>query len=144
MQNKLVRLALVRLRLSLQEFLGELPPETETLFAGLIKADPNAPVRLFIPIRPSMLAKGERVRIMIVATGQNPVHAVQVHTRIAGASQWTAAPAKLLGRRTYEAVLGPFDPNAVLVDYFASASVGSASLVSPPAGDKKPHTITLV
>ena len=144
MQNKLVRLALVRLRLSLQEFLGELPPETETLFAGLIKADPNAPVRLFIPIRPSMLAKGERVRIMIVATGQNPVHAVQVHTRIAGASQWTAAPAKLLGRRTYEAVLGPFDPNALLVDYFASALVGPAKLVSPPAGDQKPHTIALV
>jgi hypothetical protein len=143
LQNKLVRLGLVRLRLSLQEFLGELPPETETLFADLIKADPNAPVRLFIPTRPSLLAKRERVRIMIVATGQNPVHAVQVHTRIAGASQWTAAPAKLLGRRTYEAVLGPFDPNAVLVEYFASASVGSARLVSPPAGDKKPHTITL-
>jgi hypothetical protein len=144
LQNKLVRLGLVRLRLSLQEFIGELPPETETLYADLIKPDPNAPVRLFVPTRPSLLARGERVRIMIVATGLNPVHAVQVHTRIAGASQWTAAPAKLLGRRTYEAVLGPFDPNAVLVDYFASASVGPSRFVAPPAGDKKPHTITLV
>lgn len=144
MHNKLVRLGLVRLRLSLQEFLGELPPETEALFAELIKPDTNAPARLFVPTRPSMLAKGEKVRIMIVAAGQAPVRSVLLHTRAAGAAQWTATPAKLMGRRTYQATLGPFDTEAPLADYFVSASVGAARLVSPPAGEKKPHTITLV
>ena len=144
MQNKFVRLGLIRLRLSLQEFLGELPPETETLFADLIKPDPNAPVRLFVPTRPSMLGKGEKVRMMVVATGQAPVHSVLVHTRPVGASQWTTAPAKLMGRRTYQATLGPFDTAAPLIEYFVSASVGTAKLVTPPGAEKKPHTITLV
>jgi hypothetical protein len=144
MQNKFVRLALVRLRLSLQEYLGELPPETETLFAELIRPDANAPVRLFLPTRPSMFGKGEKARMMIVATGQATVHSVQLHTRAVGASQWTVTSAKLVGRRTYQVTLGPFDPSTPLVQYFVSASLGAAEFVSPPEGEKKPHTITLV
>jgi hypothetical protein len=144
MHNKFVRLALVRLRLSLQEYLGELPPETETLFAELIQPDQNAPVRLFLPTRPSMFGKSEKARMMIVATGHAPVQAVQLHTRAFGAPQWTVTSAKLMGRRTYQVTLGPFDPSAPLVQYFVSASVGAATLVSPPEGEKKPHTITLV
>jgi hypothetical protein len=144
MQNKFIRLALVRLRLSLQEFLGELPSETETLFEELIQPDPNAPVRLFIPTRPSMLGKGEKVRMMVIATGQGPVHGVQLHTRPLGASQWTVTPAKLMDRRTYQTTLGPFETAAPIVEYFVSASVGAAKLVSPPPGDRKPHAITVV
>ena len=144
MHNKFVRLALVRLRLSLQEYLGELPPETETLFAELVKPDANAPARLFVPTRPSLLSKGEKVRIMIVATGEAPVDSVQLHTRVSGASRWSTTAAKLMGRRTYQATLGPFDPAAPLMEYFISASLGTAKLVSPPEGEKKPHMITLV
>jgi hypothetical protein len=144
MHNKFVRLALVRLRLSLQEYLGELPPKTETLLAELIRPDADASARLFVPTRPSLLFKGEKVRIIIVATGQAPVRSVQLHTRASGASQWITTAARLMGRRTYQAMLGPFDTALPLMEYFVSASVGSANLVSPPEGEKKSYTITLV
>ncbi|MBS1871981.1 MAG: hypothetical protein JSU00_02115 [Acidobacteria bacterium] len=142
-QNKLVRLALVRLRLSLQEFLVDLPPETESLYTKLIKPDPNAPVRLFLPTRPSMLSKGEKVRITIVVTGSQTVGAVELHTRAAGARRWITTPAKLVGRRTYQATLGPFAPIAPLVEYYVSASTGAALLTAPPAGGGQPYVITM-
>jgi hypothetical protein len=129
MQNKFVRLALTRLRLSIQEYLGELPPETETLFASLMTPDPNAPARLFMPTRPSILRKGESVRITILATGQALPGSVQIRTRLNGEQRWTATPAQLLGRRTYTAILGPFDSDAPLLEYYASA----ASVTSPVA-----------
>ena len=116
MHNKFVRLALVRLRLSIQEFLGELPAETETVFANLTKADPAAPARLFLPVRPSILSKGEKVRIMMVATGEAQVSAVLLHTRPFGGGAWKQTPARLMGRRTYQATLGPFDTAAPLVE----------------------------
>ena len=142
-QNKFVRLGLVRLRLSLQEFLGELPPETETLFAELIKPDAGAPVRLFLPTRPSMLGKGETVRVTLVVTGLAPVQRVEVHTRAFGAAKWTTAPARLAGRRTYHVELGPFDTSAPLVEYYASASIGGEQVVSPPEGARRPFAVTI-
>lgn len=144
MHNKFVRLALVRLRLSLQEYLGELPPETENLVAELIKPDPNALPRLIVPTRPSVLAKGEKVRMMIIATGDVPVHSVQLHTRAPGRAPWTTTAAKLKGRRTYEVVLGPYDTALPLVEYYVSASLGSTKLISPPEGEKSPHMVTMV
>jgi hypothetical protein len=143
MHNKFVRLGLVRLRLSLQEYLGELPPETEDLFALLIRPDPSAPPRLFMPTRPGILGKGEKTRLTIVATGEAPVRSVALHTRAHGAAQWLVTPANLLGRRTYHVTLGPFDPAAPLIEYYVSAEVGSAKLVSPPEGARKPQMITL-
>ena len=144
MHNKFVRLALVRLRLSLQEYLGDLPPETETLVAELMQPDAKAPVRLFVPTRPSLLSKGESVRMMVVATGDAPVKSVVLHVRAHGAKQWTTSAAKLLGRRTYQVTLGPFDPAAPLVEYFVSADIGSAKLVAPPEGETKPNVVTMV
>jgi hypothetical protein len=144
MQNKFVRLALIRLRLSLQEYLGELPAQTESLFSELIRPDPKAPVRLFVPTRPSMLGKGESTRIIIVVTGEAPVRSVLLHTRAWGDTQWMTEAAKLLGRRTYQVALGPFNSTAPLVEYFVSAEIGSGHLVSPPDGDRKPHVLTMV
>lgn len=144
MQNKFVRLALIRLRLSLQEYLGELPAQTESLFSELIRPDPKAPVRLFIPTRPSMLGGGESARIMMVATGEEPVRSVLLHTRAWGDRPWRTEAAKVLGRRTYQIELGPFNPTASLVEYFVSAEIGSSRLVSPPDGDRKPHVLTMV
>ena len=86
--NKFVRLALTRLRLSIQEYLGELPPETEKVFAEVTRPDTDGPPRLFVPARPSLLGPGEHVRILIVAAGTGTVRDVTVHTRARGAAAW--------------------------------------------------------
>ena len=118
MHNKFVRLALVRLRLSMREYLGQLPPQTETLYADVMKPNAQAPARIFIPTRPTLLAKDEAVRVSIVVTGD--AKDVVLRTRALGA-QWTATPAKLAGRRTWEATLGPFAGDAQIVEYAAAA-----------------------
>ncbi|MCW5978912.1 MAG: hypothetical protein KIT09_12580 [Bryobacteraceae bacterium] len=132
--NKFIRLALVRLRLSIKEFLGELPEETEKAFAEAIAPDAEARPRLFVPTRPTMLARGETVRVMVVTTGEAPVRGVFLHTRAHGAKRWTATPAKHLGRRTYEARLTLPAGSAALAEYYFSADVGSEKLVAPPEG----------
>jgi hypothetical protein len=142
MHNKFVRLALVRLRLSMKEFLGELPAEVESALRQTLAPDSAGSPRLFVPTRPGVLGKGESVRITIVAPGGAEPKGVLVHTRPRGAAAWSSAPAKLLGRRTFEAVLGPFAPGPALVEYYVSAEAGKR--VSPPAGAKDPYLITLV
>ncbi len=117
MQNKFVRLALYRLRLSLAEYLGQLPPEVERMFAEAIRADSAAPARVFLPTRPTLLGKGEKVRVYIVVPGGVAPESVMLLTRARNARTWDASPAKLAGRRTYTATLGPFAPEAGLVDY---------------------------
>ncbi len=124
MHNKFVRLALVRLRLSMKEYLGALPPETETLLAQVTQPDEPRP-RLFLPTRPSLLAAGEKVRLSAVVTVEVP--AVALHTRARGANQWSRTPARLAGRRTWEATLGPFPQCPELAEYYISAG----KLVSP-------------
>src|SRR5262249_44289517 len=49
MQNKLVRIALERLRLSIKEFLGALPAEMDQAYAAAVSADGANPRRIFIP-----------------------------------------------------------------------------------------------
>jgi hypothetical protein len=116
--NKFVRLALVRLRLSMKEYLGQLPPETEDLHAQVTRPEAKAPARLFLPTRPGMLAPGEKVRLNIVSTGPG---AVALNTRRQGAATWTRTPAKLVARKSYEAALGPFGPGTPLAEYYVSA-----------------------
>ncbi|MCX6638052.1 MAG: hypothetical protein NT090_23595 [Acidobacteria bacterium] len=142
MHNKFVRIALVRLRLSIQEWLGELPPETEKLLEEVTGPDASAPVRLFVPTRPTLLGRGERVRILIVAPGGGTVRTVMLHTRLRGAGKWTATPAKLLGRRTYQAMLGPLD-GAELAEYYVSAAIGGAKLTAPPDAPVNTYCLTL-
>jgi hypothetical protein len=137
-----VRIALVRLRLSIQEWLGELPPETEKLLEEVTGPDASAPVRLFVPTRPTLLGKGERVRIMIVAPGGGTVGAMTLHTRVRGAGKWTATPASLLGRRTYQAMLGPMD-GAELAEYYVSAKIGGAKLTAPLDAPVNTYGLTL-
>ena len=73
LHNKFVRLALVRLRLSMKDYLGELPPQVEELYNQVILPDPHAATRLFVPTRPTMLKPGESVRLTIIAPGgQSP------------------------------------------------------------------------
>ena len=128
MHNKFVRLALVRLRLSMQEFLGELPPETESMLERVTAPDATAPPRVFLPVRPGMLAAGEKVRVAVVAPGGEAVNAVTLHARPRGAAAFTAVPARLRGRRTYEATLGPFEAGPELVEYYVTARIGTADV----------------
>ncbi|MFN7993128.1 MAG: hypothetical protein U0Q18_05985 [Bryobacteraceae bacterium] len=143
MHNKFARLALVRMRMSMQEYLGELPSETEVQYRKTVEPDPAAEARLFVPTRPSVLKENECVRITIVATGSAPVKNVVLHTRGWVATEWAQTPAKLLGRRTYEAVVGPFEPRGALSAYYVSAVVGDVTCVAPPDGPRQPWLITL-
>ncbi len=118
MQNKFVRLALTRLRLSIKEYLGEIPSEMETLHSEVVRPDSNAPARLFVPTRPGIMTQDEKVRLYIVATGPGPV---TLNVRIKGVQAWTRVPAKPVERRTFEATLGPFPPGPAIVEYAASA-----------------------
>ena len=120
MHNKFVRLALVRLRLSMQEFLGELPAETEQLLREATTPDAAAPARVFLPTRPGLLRNGEKVRLMVVLAGADASGAVTLRTRLPGA-QWESVAAQLLGRRTYEVTLGPFETGAALAEYRVEA-----------------------
>lgn len=118
MHNKFVRLALVRLRLSMKEFLGELPAETDTLLAQVSQPD-EAPPRLFLPTRPGLLAKGEKVHLSVVVT--TDARAVTLRTRVRGSQVWFSTPAKLAGRRTWQVTLGPFPDGPALAEYYVSA-----------------------
>jgi hypothetical protein len=139
LHNKFVRLALVRLRLSIKEYLGELPPETETLFGQVTRPDPQAPARLIVPTRPTLLGKGERVRILAVVIGASESQ-VALHTRLGGTKEFSASPASLLGRSTYQVTLGPFSSDAEFVDYYLSAG----KLVAPPGAPEQVYSATLL
>ncbi|MBI3667829.1 MAG: hypothetical protein HY236_16630 [Acidobacteria bacterium] len=141
MHDKFVRLALVRLRLSMKEYLGELPPETEKLFGQVTQPDTEAPQRLIVPTRPSMLAPGEKVRVLIIAPGPAEVDRVSLHTRRRGSDHWQSTPARLLGRRTYEATLGPLGPGSELLDYYVSAN--GEKLVAPADAPRAGYIITI-
>jgi hypothetical protein len=131
MHNKFVRLALHRLRLSIKEYLGDTLPEIERSFAEATRGDERAKGRVFIPTRPTLLSKGESLRITIVALEAGDV---TLNYRMAGSRNWVRATAKLTGRKTYEAVLGPFTGNTGWVEYYASAG----NLASPA------YAVTLV
>ncbi len=143
MHNKLERLALVRLRLSIREFQGMSAPEIEAAFHQVMQPDFEAPPRLFVPTLPTMLARGENVRVMLVATGDAPVTSVDLHVRPRG-GQWSTIPASLLGRRTYEVKLGEFETRAALAEYSFSAKVGTQKLTAPPDPQNHPYLLTLL
>ena len=142
--NKMARLALVRLRLSMKEFLGTLPPETEALYREVTRPDSEAPPRLFAPTRPTMLAAGETVRVMVVAGGEGAVRNVALHVRPRGAAEWSTVAARLVGRRTFDARLGPFQADAALAEYYFSGVVGSQKVTAPPEPATHPYLLTLV
>lgn len=120
MHNKLVRLALVRMRLSMREYLGELPTDVEQAYAQAIAPVDTMTARIFLPTRPTLFGNQETVRLTIVVPGLEQIQSVAVHTRLRGGA-WVSKPAKLVQRRTYEAVLGPFAGPTEYVEYYATA-----------------------
>ena len=148
MHNKYERLALYRLRASIKEFLGELPPETEQLFAQVRKPNAQATGRLFVPTRPTMLNAQDRVRVHAVVPGSGEVAAVNLVTRPRESVEWTRSSMKVAGRRTYVTDLGYQTPAGPLMDYYVEAvcDVGGNNevLSAPPEAPARFYTFTLI
>jgi hypothetical protein len=140
MQNKLVRIALERLRLSIKEFLGTLPAEMDQAYAAAISPDGANARRIFIPTRPSIIKPGETLRLFIVAPGQEGAD-VRLHTRRQGSSAWQSAAATHAGRAVYAAMLGPLPADAGTWEYYASAG---EALTDPPQAPVNFHTLNIL
>jgi hypothetical protein len=141
-------MALFRLRASMKEFLGELPPETERLFNELRQRDPAAKPRIFVPTRPTMLRQGEPIRVMVVAPGGEAVRQVVMHTRTRRTEPWNTSPMKLVGRRTFECVISGPEKDTNYLDYYADAQfqvLGRAvSSTAPLEAPERFYTISVV
>jgi len=148
MHNKYERLALYRLRASMKEFLGELPPETERLFSQARQPDSDAAPRVFVPTRPTVLGAGDRVRVHAVLPGQGEVRTVTLLSRVAGSREWISSPMTLAGRRTYVAELEPPNAASPLLDYYVEATCDAGGekkvLSTPPEAPGRFYTVTLV
>jgi hypothetical protein len=147
MHNKYERLALYRLRASMKEFLGELPPETERLFAEVRQPDAKAKPRAFVPTRPTLLRKGEHARIWAVVPGAGQVTRVTLFTRTKDAGNWSPLPMNLVRRRTYAGEL-KWQEGAPLMDYYVQAETDGGgvtkALTSPPEAPARFYTVTLL
>jgi hypothetical protein len=144
MQNKFVRIALERLRLSIKEFLGELPPSMDAAYAAAISPDHANDLRLFVPTRPSLLHAGESVRIYIVLPGQAAVTDVRLYARRLGDSSWNVVAADHAGRSVYAAQLGPFQAKDATIEYYAAAPGKNATMTSPPQAPDNLYTLTVL
>jgi hypothetical protein len=134
MQNKFVRIALDRLPLSMAEFLERVPAAVETAVKEARKPDTETPARLIVPVRPTMLGKGDKVRILAVVPGADAVHSVTLRMRPAGSAAWAERPFKLLGRKTWEVWLELPAAPGPLVEYSVTANAGGKSLQAPVQG----------
>jgi len=132
----------------MKEFLGDLPRETERLFEDMRRGDPTVPPRVFVPTRPTVLNKGERVRVMAVVPGGQRVARVSLVTRPGAGAPWGAAPMTLRGRRTYQADLVWIDAMSPLLDYYVLAEVtggGRATRCTAPLeAPERYYSVTLV
>jgi hypothetical protein len=134
LQNKFVRIALDRLPLSMAEFLDAMPAEVEAAVKDARKPDTEAPARVIVPVRPTMLGKGEKVRILAIVPGPGVVGPVHFRLRPAGASQWTELPFKLLGRRTWEAWLELPAATGAVMEYEVAATISGKPVRAPEQG----------
>jgi hypothetical protein len=153
MHNKFERLALFRLRASMKEYLGELPPEVEKLCDDVRQPITSLPPRVFVPTRPTLLRKGESVRITAVVVGPSiQVDRVRLMKRLAGSGQWIATTMKNVGRRTNQAEIQAPSGGPGFLDYFVeveargtgrSVHEDALRLTAPPEAPRQFYTITL-
>jgi hypothetical protein len=147
MHNKYERLALYRLRASMKEFLGELPPETERLFAEARQPDAKAKPRAFVPTRPTVLRKGELARISAVVPGAGQAARVTLFTRAKDSDTWSSSPMSLVRRRTYAGEIR-WQEGGPLMDYYVQAEIETGgvkkALTSPPEAPGRFYTVTLI
>ena len=134
MHNKFERLALFRLRASMKEYLGQLPPEVEKLYDEVRQPISSLHPRVFVPTRPTLLHKGEAVRITAVAVGPSiQVDRVRLVTRLAGSSEWISTSMKKLGRRTYQSEIKAPSGGPGFLDYFVEVEARGTGI--PPRKD---------
>jgi hypothetical protein len=143
MQNKFVRLSLERLRLSIKEFLNDLPAEMDTAYIAATSPEHANRARLFIPTRPSLLKPGESLRIFIVAPGQKNVAEIKLLTRRQGARPWQSSSAIHAGRSVYTATLGPFAVGDA-IEYCATATGDQGPLSAPPQAPLHVYTLSIL
>ncbi len=144
MQNKFVRLSLERLRLSIKEFLNDLPDEMDTAYSAATTPAAANRARLFIPTRPSMLRPGEALRIFIVAPGQQNILPIQLLTRRQGMQEWQTSPVMHVGRSVYSARLGPFAAGDDILEYYATAAGEQGNLSAPVEAPQRAYTLTVL
>jgi len=126
LHNKYERMALFRLPASMKEYLRGLPDTMQEAIAKTRGPDLSAPARVFIPTRPTVLAKGERVRVLAIVRGGRRASTPVLLTRASGAKDWTQTPMKLLGRRTYMAELTAPEVRAPFLEYYVSTKIETA------------------
>jgi hypothetical protein len=144
MQNKFVRLSLERLRLSIKEFLNELPDDMNTAYIAATSATNANRARIFIPTRPSLLKPGESLRIFIVAPGQQNILPIQLLTRRRGTQAWQSSAATHVARSVYAANLGPFAVGDDIVEYYATTAGEQANLTAPPQAPQRTYTLSVL
>jgi hypothetical protein len=147
MHNKYERLSLYRLRASMKEFLGKLPPETERLLAEVREPDAKANPRAFVPTRPTVLRKGEHARVSAVIPGAGQVTRVTLFIRAKDLGQWMPSPMSLVGRRTYASEIR-WQQGSPLMDYFVQAEFAAGGsgkkVTSPLEAPSRFYTVTLL
>lgn len=143
MQNKFVRITLERLRLSIKEFLGVLPPAMDQAYVSAIASADANPARLFIPTRPSILTQGDSLRLFIHCPGQEQTIPVKLMTRRQGLQRWSQSDASHVGRNVYAARLGPFAETDGTIEYYATAP-GTHELSDPPQAPANVYTLNIL
>ena len=148
LHNKYERMALFRLPASMKEYLREMPAAVEQAIGKAREPDPAGPTRVIVPTRPTVLAKGERVRLLAVVQGGRAATAPVLLTHTSGARDWTQTPMKLLGRRTYMAELAAPEGRAPFLDYYVSAKIetakGIVKVSAPLEGPARSYGLTLL
>ncbi|MGC1871867.1 MAG: hypothetical protein WA700_12980 [Acidobacteriaceae bacterium] len=144
MQNKFVRLSLERLRLSIKEFLNELPGDMNTAYVAATSATGANRARLFIPTRPSLLKPGESLRIFIVAPGQADILPIQFLMRRQGTQAWQSSPVSHVGRSVYAVELGPFAEGDDVIEYYAITGGEQGALTAPPQAPRRTYMLSVL
>jgi len=144
MQNKFVRISLDRLRLSIKEFVGELPTEMDQAYRAATSPESANRARVFIPTRPSLLEPGESLRIFIVIPGHPDACEVELFTRRPGTQEWQASIAVHTGRSVYAATLGPFAAADRTVEYYVTVTSPSLTLSAPPQAPVNVYTLNVL
>jgi hypothetical protein len=116
--------------------------------AQIRRPDPNATPWVLIPTRPSLLGKGEAVRVFAVAPGGREVLRVTLFTRRVGSETWDTHAMGLVGRRTFVRELGPPQSLSPLLDYYVEAEFavpeGRVRSTAPPEAPGRFYTVTLM
>ena len=122
--NKFVRIAVIRMRMGLLEFLDALPADVEAACADALAPDTQLEAAVIIPTRPTRLDKGECVCITAIAPGSRELTVIYLCWRPMGTANWQQITMQCAGRRTYitDFTMPLYDG----VEYYVAASFAGA------------------